>query len=233
VNPAVACIVGCGGAGGWVATLLAKSPGRARVLLVDGDRIERRNLERQLFTLRDVGRNKAQALAWHLAALGMEAEACPEYLERDSPAWTELLKLDEPLRLYACPDNHPCRMTCLALADERWTDGRRTVVAISGNEEFTADASVYLPAWKGTDKDYRVRYPETVTATEGDPLHSPCTGEAVAAQPQRALANAIAAMSTAWLMELWAERIGPDTDPLVRERAPTCITYGKYNLKKE
>jgi hypothetical protein len=226
-------IVGCGGSGGWVATLLMKSPGRAPVVLVDGDAIERRNLERQLFSLRDVGHNKAQALAARMRVQGMAVEAFPEYLREGCDAWNTLTERDETIRIFCCPDNHPARMACLKLADERWVDGRKTVVAISGNEEFTADASIYLPQWKGTKDDYRVRYPETVTATAGDPLHPPCTGEAVAAQPQRALANAVAALNTAWLMELWSERIGPDTDALVIERAPKLITYGKVNMTKE
>ena len=226
-------IVGCGGSGGWVATLLAKSPERAPIVLIDGDKIEKRNLERQLFSRGDVGRNKARALAGRLASLGCEVEWFTEYLQEGSDSWNALLVAEEPLRIYCCPDNHPARMACLKLADERWVDGRKTVVAISGNEEFTADACVYLPEWKDTKDDYRVIYPETVTATDGDPLHPPCTGEAVAAQPQRALANAIAAMNTAWLMELWAERIGPDTDELIKERAPKRIVYGKYNLTKE
>lgn len=226
-------IIGCGGSGGWIATLLMKSPERAPVVLVDGDSIERRNLERQLFSMRDIGHNKAQALGNRMRVQGMDVESFPEFFREGCASWQSLLALDQFSRIYCCPDNHPARMACLKLADERWMEGRKTVVAVSGNEEFTADASVYLPAWKGSKDDYRVRYPETVTATAGDPLHPPCTGEAVAVQPQRALANAIAAMSTAWLMALWSERIGPDTDALVVERAPRFITYGNYNLTKE
>lgn len=233
MNAYVNVILGCGGSGGWVATLLMKSPERAPVVLIDGDTIERRNLERQLFSMRDVRHNKAQALGSRMRVQGMDVEVFPEFLREGCDAWNSLMERDETLRIYCCPDNHPARMACLKLADDRWIDGRNTVVAISGNEEFSADASVYLPQWKGTKDDYRMRYPETVTATAGDPLHPPCTGEAVAAQPQRALANAIAAMNTAWLMELWSERIGPDTDELVIERAPRCIAYGKYNLTKE
>lgn len=225
-------IVGCGGAGGWVAMLLAKSPDRAPLVLVDGDTIEERNLERQLFGPSDIGRNKALALSIKLKRMGLEVEAFKEYLRYGSKAWDRILGEEGQVRIYCCPDNHPCRMACLQLADMRREDGRQTVVAISGNEEFTAQADVYLPGWKGTDEDYRVKYPETVTATDGDPLHPPCTGEAVAVQPQRALANAVAAVNTAWLMELWAERITDETDELIRDMAPRGITYGKYNLNK-
>ena len=135
-------ILGCGGSGGWVATLLLKSPERAPVVLIDGDTIERRNLERQLFSMRDLGHNKAQALGARMRMQGMDVESFPEYLREGCDAWDSLLVRDETLRIYCCPDNHPARMACLRLADERWVEGRKTVVAISGNEEYTADASV-------------------------------------------------------------------------------------------
>lgn len=225
-------IVGCGGSGGWVAMLLAKSPNRAQLVLVDGDRIEERNLERQLFGPHDIGKNKAMAMGCQLKRMGMDVEVFREYFQSGSKAWDRLMGDDGQLRIYCCPDNHPARMACLQLADERWVDGRQTVVAISGNEEFTAQADVYLPIWKGLDHDFREKYPETVTATDGDPLHPPCTGEAVAAQPQRALANAVAAVNTAWLMELWAERITGETDELIRDMAPRTINYGKFNVNK-
>ncbi|MGC9093952.1 MAG: HesA/MoeB/ThiF family protein, partial [Bacteroidota bacterium] len=55
------CVVGCGGVGSWVAILLALV-GVKRMELWDGDIVEETNLNRTLFSPRDVGRNKAQAL---------------------------------------------------------------------------------------------------------------------------------------------------------------------------
>lgn len=63
-NPAI-FIVGCGGTGGFAATnlfrLLAGTD--VPIRLYDGDEVEPKNLKRQQFSLDDVGRNKAIALA--------------------------------------------------------------------------------------------------------------------------------------------------------------------------
>jgi PRTRC genetic system ThiF family protein len=63
-------LVGCGGTGGFVAEglcrLLLSYPGH-RLILIDGDRVEERNLGRQSFYPEDLGRFKSQALAERLA----------------------------------------------------------------------------------------------------------------------------------------------------------------------
>ena len=62
-------LVGCGGTGGFAAEslcrLLQGTPVKLR--LIDGDRVEERNLGRQNFYPEDLGRFKAQALAERLA----------------------------------------------------------------------------------------------------------------------------------------------------------------------
>ena len=63
-------VVGCGGTGGFVAEgicrLILGQPGK-RLVLVDYDRVEERNLGRQNFTREDLGLFKARALAQRLA----------------------------------------------------------------------------------------------------------------------------------------------------------------------
>ena len=63
-------VVGCGGTGGFVTEglcrLLAGRP-QVELRLIDGDRVEERNLERQNFWPEDLGHFKAQALAERLA----------------------------------------------------------------------------------------------------------------------------------------------------------------------
>ena len=61
-------VVGCGGTGGFVAEGLCRLlPPQARLVLVDHDRAEERNLGRQNFTREDLGRFKSEALAERLA----------------------------------------------------------------------------------------------------------------------------------------------------------------------
>ena len=61
-------IVGCGGTGGFVADGLARMlPPNICLILIDMDRVEERNLNRQSFTVADVGLFKSEALAKRLA----------------------------------------------------------------------------------------------------------------------------------------------------------------------
>jgi len=65
-------IAGCGL--GSVAAELAARTGFERFVLIDGDRVEAHNLNRQLYTAADVGTPKVQALARRLAAINPAAQ---------------------------------------------------------------------------------------------------------------------------------------------------------------
>jgi len=67
-SPFTVLLVGCGGTGGFLAEGLCRVlPPHARLILVDHDRVEERNLVRQNFTSQDIGRFKSEALAYNLA----------------------------------------------------------------------------------------------------------------------------------------------------------------------
>lgn len=230
-------IVGVGGAGGWIVQMKAKSPlgeDNPFLVLVDGDIVEPKNLERQLFGSSDVGRPKTRAFERLLAKAGWKEGAClgvPEYLRPGSDLYDFLrFQHQAPLRIYCCPDNHVARATCLQLADERGA-GVETYVAVSGNEYVSASAEMYIPAWRDTGADPRVRHPEILTDKDHDPLAPPCTGEAVESAPQLAIANMNAAVDTAWLMDVWSRRVPklfrPGADPALVagtvDRTPVSI----------
>jgi hypothetical protein len=62
-------VVGCGGTGGFVADGLARMlPQNINLVLIDMDRVEEGNLNRQSFTTADIGLYKSEALAKRLAA---------------------------------------------------------------------------------------------------------------------------------------------------------------------
>lgn len=66
-KPTVA-VVGCGGTGGYVAEGLCRLLGQdKKILLVDLDRVEQRNLVRQNFYPGDIGKFKSEALAHRLS----------------------------------------------------------------------------------------------------------------------------------------------------------------------
>lgn len=206
-------IVGVGGAGGWIVQMKAKSPlGKDTPLLVlmDGDTVELKNLERQLFSEHDLSRPKTRAFEKLLAKAGWQEGSylgIPEYIHPGCDLY-EFLRNEHraPLRIYCCPDNHVARATCLYLADARG-EGMETYVAISGNEYVSASADMYIPAWRDTGADIRVRHPEILTDKDHDPLAPPCTGEAVESAPQLAIANMNAAVDAAWLMDVWSRRV--------------------------
>lgn len=61
-------VVGCGGTGGFVTEGLCRLlPPHARLVLIDHDRVEERNLIRQNFNFDDLGKFKSEALAQRLA----------------------------------------------------------------------------------------------------------------------------------------------------------------------
>jgi hypothetical protein len=200
-------IIGCGGSGGWVVQLLAKSPKQElNLILCDADRWSLSNYDRCMMRRSDVGKLKVATAYDLLTKAGWaNVEPVPRYLAPGTDDWTKMLELPDPLRILVCVDNHPARVTCLRLADARHAAGRVTVVVLTGNEYVTAGVDVYLPRWINGPLDPRVRYPEILKSTEGDPLRPPCTGEALASSPQLALYNSLSGISGLWLMDVWAQ----------------------------
>lgn len=84
-GPITVCLVGCGGTGSHLAQALARIAAHLRarrdelrLVFVDGDTVEEKNVGRQLFTYADLGKNKAQALAARFSSLfGLAIDAVP------------------------------------------------------------------------------------------------------------------------------------------------------------
>jgi len=67
-SPDMVAVVGCGGTGAFVAEGLCRFlPDSTRIVLIDHDRVEERNLGRQNFYRGEVGRFKSEALARRLS----------------------------------------------------------------------------------------------------------------------------------------------------------------------
>jgi hypothetical protein len=176
-------IVGAGGVSSWLVPLLLKTAPFGTILqVIDGDLLEERNLDRQMFHVEHLGWNKAEALAdihkiWYL----------PEYLRRESGF---LQNQDRCEGIFCCADNHPARKLVLELVDE----GFAPWAIIGGNEYTDSEAYMYKADWKGCPFDPRIFYAEILEDESGDPLNPfACQGVAQIAHPQLALANYLAA----------------------------------------
>jgi molybdopterin/thiamine biosynthesis adenylyltransferase len=182
-------IIGCGGVGSAIVPsfCLLKSP--AEITLIDGDNIETKNLNRQLFEVQQVGLNKAQALAakYHCRFIS-------EWFARGK------LRLQRSDWLLCLVDNHRTRLEVLETCDET---GCQAVFA--ANETHSAEAYYYRRSWQNTERDPRVYYPEIMHDRNGDPRAAAigCTGQAQQQNPQLVTANLMAAALAEHLFVLW------------------------------
>lgn len=194
-------IIGCGGVGSWVIPALVRLPGEFTISLWDGDTLEEKNLDRQLFSSTHIGMNKAAAI--DLIYIATMFDVNTEYFHDGSPVGDRSLIL-------CCADNHSARRAVLAKCDET-----NSTAIIAGNEYTDADAYIYRHYMYGGPNDPRVFAPEILTDNSGDPRRPDgCTGEAARVSPQLVLANMAAATHMLRLLWWWyaeTERLDPET----------------------
>lgn len=183
-------IIGAGGVGSWLAPSLCLLAGARNVVLVDGDTLEEKNLNRQLFTKKDIGQNKAHALARLYGCA-----AIPEYYSMGR------FTVTDKDWLIMCVDNHPARNAALNEADARGCQ-----VICAANETHSSEAYYYHRGWREGLLDPRVYYPEITTNHDGNPLAEAigCTGEAQEANPQLVTSNSLAASLAGHMFMLWS-----------------------------
>lgn len=183
-------IIGAGGGGSWLCPSLCLLKTPDNVTVIDGDKLELKNLNRQLYIENDIGMFKAEALA---RRYGCE--------HRNAFYYTGLLPLDPRDWLLVCVDNMPARKSALESCDHY---GCRAIFA--ANETNSAEAYLYLPDWKDTPLDPRVYYPEINTDVRGDPRAAAigCTGAAQEAVRQLVSSNFMSAALTQHLYVAWA-----------------------------
>jgi molybdopterin/thiamine biosynthesis adenylyltransferase len=182
-------IIGAGGVGSWLAPAITLLVGNESVTVIDGDKLEVKNLNRQLFSHSDVGRFKSDALAERYGCFSI-------------PKWygCGLMGFSRGDTLMCAVDNHTARSEVLKACDECGC-----LAIIGANEVYSSEAYLYRPEWKDTQLDPRVYYPEIVTDRSGDPRRAAigCTGEAQKETPQLVTANFMAAALMMHLFIPW------------------------------
>jgi molybdopterin/thiamine biosynthesis adenylyltransferase len=182
-------IIGCGGVGSWLVPALTLLTSPKLITMIDGDTLESKNLDRQLFNQKDVGRNKADALAERYQCQSRPEWFCEGLLEFRQSDW-----------IIVCVDNHAARRAALGECDRHEC---RAIFA--ANETHSAEAYYYESAWKETKIDPRVYFPDILTDHSGDPRSrsAGCTGEAQKANLQLVTSNSLAASLAGHLFALW------------------------------
>ena len=143
-------VVGCGGTGSAFLQKLARyqaaSDANIIVTIIDGEKVERKNLKRQMFFEDSIGEFKAKELA-NLAAdcYGEEWNYVPEYLldtkliNKINSASTSYQRVDI---LVGCVDNHAARRVM-----ESWFDSQNNCIYIdSANDEYDGEVVVAVKA---------------------------------------------------------------------------------------
>jgi molybdopterin/thiamine biosynthesis adenylyltransferase len=195
-------VIGAGGVGSILLPILMKSV-RDEIVVMDGDKFEEKNLDRQLFSPADIGKNKADALA----ALYMyrKLKTVPHFFYNGFD-----IKITHKDTIWCCADNHSCRNEVLNTCDNKGC-----VAIIGGNEYMDAEAYYYEPKYKDSVNDPRCYYPNITKDKTNDPVKPSCIEEIQTTNPQTAIANAAAAIGMLhlyWFHNNVAKNMGEETE---------------------
>lgn len=206
-------IIGAGGVASYLIPVLLKSFKPKAVTLVDADRLEERNLDRQLFRKDQIGQYKAEALMrlYPQGEWGAKWYIIKQWFDAST-------KLHEEVdAIICCADNHMARYAAMRVADDIGC-----MAYIGGNEFLDSQAFCYYRSWRGTKRDPVIRWPSIATDEEGSPFR--CQGEAMVSSPQLAVANLNCAgkiLHLAWIYERWLQTSGLAGDSLLKLRDDT------------
>jgi molybdopterin/thiamine biosynthesis adenylyltransferase len=193
-----ALIIGAGGVTSYMLPAL-KNSFDLEANIIDGDKLEKKNLDRQLFRTNMVGEYKAKALMRQYNFRQKDGQAICQYFDRSM--------LDTPYKIffsqadvYICAvDNHPARKAIIETA-LRYSKP----VVVCANEYHTSQAFIFDPSLASMQcQSYHPfeRYPEITTDKSGSPIS--CQGDALESTPQLAIANQMAATFGNYLVWSW------------------------------
>ncbi len=194
-----AVIIGAGGVTSYMLPAL-RSSFDTHLTIIDGDILEKKNLDRQLFRNNMVGQYKCVALMKQYHFKKSEGQAIRSYFD--------LAMLDTEYKFWfsqadviiCAVDNHPARKAAIDAAKLL-----NTPIVICANEYHTSQALFYDPNLANhlglTMFDPIIRYPEISTDQSGSPIS--CQGIALESTPQLATANQVAGAFGNFLLWSW------------------------------
>jgi molybdopterin/thiamine biosynthesis adenylyltransferase len=172
-------IVGAGGVASYLVPVLSKFQiADVSIMIMDGDTLEERNIDRQLFKEDEIGVNKAEALAHKYGAGHVN-----EYLTANN---TRSVMVHQPDVIMCLVDNDEGRKQAYMLCKEF-----KIPFLTAANELFDASARFIHPDWHGTDKCLLKVNPDIMNPSPTEGIN--CTGRMAEQFPQLAIANHAAA----------------------------------------
>lgn len=182
-------IIGAGGVGSILTPVICMLVGKDNVTVIDGDVLEKKNLNRQLFTEAEIGKTKAQALALKYGCQHIDSFYSHGQFSVGDTDW-----------FLVGVDNNPARASVLQSCD---AFGCNAIFA--ANEVTSAESYFYQPDWQGGACDPRVYYPEIMSDHSDDPRNAAigCTGEAQTNNRQLVTANMMAAALMGHMFVVW------------------------------
>ncbi len=215
-------IVGLGGIGSFLLNLIDKNeflfPSETQIILIDGDKLEKKNLSRQLFNKYGIGKYKTDLLVSQYKHRNLFSIPC--YID-------DSFIFDNNSIVFSCVDNHGTRNNLLTACDNQ-----NFSLIIGANDTIDAESYIYFKEWQDTLKDPRIYYRELLLFDPENPiLENRCQSQYTI--NQTALANSLASNYMVFLYNLYFhERIKREID---LKDLPYKInnTYGKIFTTKE
>lgn len=194
-----AVIIGAGGVTSYMLPALRNSFD-LHATIVDGDVLEKKNLDRQLFRNNMIGQHKCVALMKQYNFKKSEGQAIRSYfdlamLDTEYKYWFSQADV-----IICAVDNHPARKAAIDAAKMM-----NTPIVVCANEYHTSQAFYYDPYLANEFEismfDPIARFPEIGTDQSGSPMS--CQGIALESEPQLAIANQVAASFGNYLVWCW------------------------------
>ena len=181
-------LLGAGGVASYLVPAWCKTFPYDNLIIMDGDRLEKRNLDRQLFDSSAIGQYKATALAEKYGC-----HAINEYFDSTNLSSNGLEPKDISCILCAV-DNHVARYEAIKYSHNNRSWDISTI--IGANEYWTSQAYIFNPTIQEMYLDNKpwplFKYPEIATDKSHDPTNPSCVEQQESA-PQLAGVNMITA----------------------------------------
>lgn len=206
-RPVTIVVLGAGGTGGYVIPHLYRIAFAAqrpcRIIIADGDVVERKNLIRQNFAECDIGENKAEVMAERYSEVfGIETEYIPDFIESEERLCKLLdVKGDryapKPIGiLIGAVDNNRSRAMCHHVFGKL----DNVIYIDSGNGEYTGQVVCGVKqGGRVISKPVARVYPDILTDTEKFPSELSCAERSISA-PQSIAANLFASTAIASML---------------------------------